>query len=126
MKILFFRLLAIIGLITTITSAHAAAILEEVIVTAQKREQSLQDVGISITALDAGQIQNFRFVASTDVVAQLPGVENFSTQGRGANAFTYIRGVGLNDFGDAHECFLISITHWALFITNFTILPIWQ
>jgi len=103
MKTLFFRLLTIVGLITTITSAHAAAVLEEVIVTAQKREQSLQDVGISITALDAGQIQNFRFVASTDVVAQLPGVENFSTQGRGANAFTYIRGVGLNDFGDAHE-----------------------
>ena len=50
MKIILFRLLIIIGLITTITSVHAAAILEEVIVTAQKREQSLQDVGISITA----------------------------------------------------------------------------
>ena len=103
MKIILFRLLVIIGLITTITSVHAAAILEEIIVTAQKREQSLQDVGISITALDTSQIRNFRFVASTDVVAQLPGVENFSTQGRGANAFTYIRGIGLNDFGDAHE-----------------------
>jgi iron complex outermembrane receptor protein len=103
MKILLRPLFVILGLIVSITSLHAAAILEEVIVTAQKREQSLQDVGISITALDAGQIQNFRFVASTDVVAQLPGVENFSTQGRGANAFTYIRGVGLNDFGDAHE-----------------------
>ena len=103
MKIILFRLLVFIGLIAPITSVHAAAVLEEIIVTAQKREQRIQDVGISITALDSDQIRDFRFVASTDVVAQIPGVENFSTQGRGANSATYIRGIGLNDFGDAHE-----------------------
>ena len=103
MKISIIRLSIVIGLMATLASAHAATVLEEVVVTAQKREQSLQDVGISITALDSEQIRDFRFVASTDVVAQVPGVYNFSTQGRGANSYTYIRGIGLSDFGDAHE-----------------------
>ena len=34
-----------------INSAMAAPSLEEVVVTAQKREQSMQDVGISVTAM---------------------------------------------------------------------------
>lgn len=73
-------------LVASLVPVHAATVLEEVVVTAQKREQSLQDVAISITALDGGQIRDFRFVASTDVVAQAPNVYNFSTQGRGANS----------------------------------------
>ena len=91
--------LSTICLIASLVPVHAATILEEVVVTAQKREQSLQDVGISITALGSEQIRDFRLVASTDVVAQVPSVYNFSTQGRGANSYTFIRGIGLSDFG---------------------------
>ncbi len=83
--------------------AHAEAALEEVVVTAQKREQNLQDVGISITALSGDAMRSFGYTNSTEIVAQTPGVQNFSTQGSGAAASMYIRGVGLNDFGDAHE-----------------------
>ena len=96
-------LMVICGFVAPSISLEAVANIEEVIVTAQKREQSVQDVGISVTALGNDQIRQFRFVSSTDIVAQVPGVQNFSTQGRGANAMTYIRGIGLNDFGDAHE-----------------------
>ncbi|MDE0158385.1 MAG: TonB-dependent receptor [Gammaproteobacteria bacterium] len=80
-----------------------AAVLEEIIVTAQKREQNLQNVGISVTALSGDQMRKFEFNNSTEVGQQIPGVTNFSTMGRGAAAFTYIRGIGQNDFGDAHE-----------------------
>ena len=38
-------------------SAYAAELVEEVIVTATKREQSLQDVGIAITAFTGDQIK---------------------------------------------------------------------
>lgn len=92
-----------IVLISLITLNVNADVLEEIIVTAQKREQNLQKVGISITALSGEQMRKFGFNNSTELVAQIPGVMNFSTQGRGAAAFTYIRGIGQNDFGDAHE-----------------------
>ncbi len=36
------------------------ALLEEVIVTAQKREQSIQDVGISVTALSGSELMGYQ------------------------------------------------------------------
>ncbi len=97
----FSVIIAVLTLFISMDSS--AAVLEEIIVTAQKREQNLQNVGISITALSGDQMRKFEFNNSTEVVQQIPGVTNFSTQGRGAAAFTYIRGIGQNDFGDAHE-----------------------
>src|SRR5690606_30434671 len=41
--------------------------LEEVVVTAQKREQSVQDVGISITAITSDQLAQLRLESSTDI-----------------------------------------------------------
>uniref|UniRef100_UPI003569027D hypothetical protein n=1 Tax=Litorivivens sp. TaxID=2020868 RepID=UPI003569027D len=48
------------GFITSFVVAgllQAAPVLEEVVVTAQKREQSLMDVPISVAVVDQGQIQ---------------------------------------------------------------------
>ncbi len=39
--------------------AAAQVLLEEVLVTAQKREQNLQDVGIAITAFSGDQLRAF-------------------------------------------------------------------
>jgi iron complex outermembrane receptor protein len=39
------------------TLAQTSSVLEEVIVTAQKREQSLQDVGIAVTAFTGDQMR---------------------------------------------------------------------
>ena len=43
-------------LATLVTPFAAQAQLEEIIVTAQKREQSLQDVSIAISAFDSAQL----------------------------------------------------------------------
>ena len=53
--------------------------LEEVIVTAQKREQNLQDVGVSVTALSGQQLRDFGIVNSKDVAKLAPGVVFDST-----------------------------------------------
>ena len=79
-----------------------AQLLEEVVVTAQKREQNLQDVGISVTAFSGEQINKLGFVESNDLVAMTPGLE-VSGFGGGALASFNIRGVGQNDFAANQE-----------------------
>ena len=70
---------------------------EEVIVFAQKREQGIQSVGVSVTAFSAGEIRAFGFVNSIDIVAQTPNV-SFGDGGEGVANILNIRGVSQNDF----------------------------
>ena len=44
-----------------------AGVLEEVMVTAQKREESIQDVGISVTAFSGDQLQNLGMTNTVDI-----------------------------------------------------------
>lgn len=57
----------------------AQGALEEVIVTAQKREESLQDVSISMTALSGDMIKALGLQDSLEVFNQIPNV--FADQG---------------------------------------------
>lgn len=77
--------------------------LEEIIVTAQKRDQDLQTVGISVTAIDGDQILERGIANSIDLITSTPSVDNYSPYGPGSSANIVIRGIGLNDFGEGHE-----------------------
>ena len=77
-------------------------LLEEVIVTAQKREESLQDVGIAITAFTGEQLDAFGFTNSTELTAFTPGVHVSGNNGGATQQFT-IRGATQNDFFDLAE-----------------------
>jgi iron complex outermembrane receptor protein len=79
-----------------------AQVLEEVIVTAQKREQSVQDVGISITSFSGDQMEALGFNSSIDVASMSPGVHIGGSIAGQTNLFT-IRGVTQNDFTDSVE-----------------------
>ena len=79
-----------------------AAVLEEVIVTAQKREQSLSDVGIAVTAFTGEQIDALGFETSTDIIGMSPSVYVSADTGGQNRKFT-IRGVTQNDFLDSSE-----------------------
>jgi iron complex outermembrane receptor protein len=76
--------------------------LEEIVVTAQKREQSIQDVGISITAFSGEQLRERGFQDSFDVARMTPGVHISGNNGGQKTLFT-IRGVTQNDFNDQTE-----------------------
>ena len=80
----------------------SAQVLEEVVVTAQKREESAQDVGIAITAFTGDQLTRLGFTNSRDITAMSPGVTN-SGSAAGQNSQYSIRGVTQNDFNDAIE-----------------------
>jgi iron complex outermembrane receptor protein len=77
--------------------------LEEIVVTAQKREQNLQDVGISVAALSGDQLRSEAVTSTIDAIMKIPNVDNYSPYGPGSSANIVIRGVGLNDFGEGHE-----------------------
>ncbi|WCL53510.1 TonB-dependent receptor [Gimibacter soli] len=72
---------------------------EEIVVTAQKREQSIQDVPISISTLSGEKVSQFS-EGGADIkflAARIPGVNAESSNGRVAPRF-YIRGLGNSDF----------------------------
>jgi iron complex outermembrane receptor protein len=83
--------------------AASAQGLEEVVVTAQKREQSMQDIGISVTAFTGNQIRELGFTSSTDIVTMTPGLNYTTPNAEGSQINFFLRGVGLNDFTDANE-----------------------
>ena len=82
--------------------AAQSGLLEEVIVTAQKREESIQDVGIAITAFSGEQLEAFGFTQSTEISAFTPGVHISGNNGGSTQQFT-IRGSTQNDFADIAE-----------------------
>jgi iron complex outermembrane receptor protein len=84
-------------------AAQTTPVFEEIIVTAQKREQSLQDVGIAVTAFSDKQIRELGFTDSTDVVAMTPGLIYTTPNAESSVINFFLRGVGLNDFADANE-----------------------
>ncbi len=66
--------------------------LEEVVVTAQKREQSLQDVPVSITAFTAGAIDRAGITDFSDYAVKTPNL-GFQQRGNRADVKFGIRGV---------------------------------
>jgi outer membrane receptor protein involved in Fe transport len=54
-------------------SAGNETAVEEIVVTAQKREQSIRDVPLSITAISAGEIDRRRMVGAEDYLRGIPG-----------------------------------------------------
>ncbi|QIB67479.1 TonB-dependent receptor [Kineobactrum salinum] len=82
--------------------AAAQGMLEEVIITAQKREQNLQDVPVAVTAFTGEQMSAMGVQQSYDIAAFSPGVHT-SGNLAGQNTQFSIRGVTQNDFNDIIE-----------------------
>lgn len=55
-----------------------SSVLAEVTVTAQKRAQNIQEVGISITALSGEQLRQFGYANTAEIIAQAPGMKMLS------------------------------------------------
>ncbi len=75
--------------------------LEEIVVTAQKREQNLQDVGISVAAFSGDQLADLGVTDTTQITQQIPSLQ--------MNAWSPVltvfnlRGVSQNSFTDNLE-----------------------
>ncbi|HEY5264644.1 MAG TPA: TonB-dependent receptor [Steroidobacteraceae bacterium] len=86
---------------TTTTATGNDDKLAEIVVTAQRREQNMQDVGTSVTAFDAKTLEQFGFKDVTDVAGQVPGLQ-YNQYGATVTIYN-LRGVSQNDFSDHQE-----------------------
>jgi iron complex outermembrane recepter protein len=75
---------------------------EEVIVTAQRREQNVLDVGIAVQTLSQNDLSEQRIEQLRDLNAALPNV-SIKEQIPGAIPVIAIRGVGLDDFSSTNN-----------------------
>lgn len=80
--------------LATATPALAQVSGEEIIVTATKREQDIQDVPIAVTALNADQLQNAGIVDIRALQTLSPSINLNSTQTESGGTTMRIRGVG--------------------------------
>jgi iron complex outermembrane receptor protein len=71
--------------------------LEEIVVTAQKREQGANDVGITINAFTGEQLRDLGFTTAEDLALFTPGLTVNETAATGVPLYT-IRGVGYQDY----------------------------
>ncbi len=82
-------------------SHTTTAQIEEIVVTAQKRAESAQDVGLTITALDENDYRELTGGTTDGLASQISNVEAYST-----NSFlqsVHIRGIGLNEFQGQYD-----------------------
>jgi outer membrane receptor protein involved in Fe transport len=78
-----------------ISAPTALAQLEEVVVTAQKREQNSNDIGMAISALTGDTMQKMGVLDTTDLAVAIPGL-TFADSGLSTPIYT-LRGVGFNE-----------------------------
>lgn len=84
-------------MVSTMLPSGAHAALEEVIVTAQRREQGVNDIGITVNVFTEEQIQDFGIRSAVDLEKLVPGLTITNAQPSGVPTFT-IRGVGFQTF----------------------------
>ena len=76
----------------------AARSIEEIVVTARKREENIQDVGLSVSALSQTEIEDTFARDMRDLVFVSPNlVLDDTAQGPGGVAAAYIRGIGVSE-----------------------------
>ncbi len=71
--------------------------LDELIVTAQKKSESVQDIPIAIAAFSDDQLNALGVTQSGELGQYVPGLEIGNSSGEGSQLLLFLRGAGLND-----------------------------
>ena len=91
----------------------SATALEEIIVTAQKRDQNLQDVAVSMQVLGNEQLENLNIRSFEDFINFLPTVSYTAQGGPGGPGFgqVYMRGIASGGDGN-HSASMPSVGYY--------------
>lgn len=77
--------------------ADAATQLDEIVVTARRRVESLQDVPVAVTAVSGEQLEARGAADITELARSTPGLTLNSARGSNSTLISFIRGVGQQD-----------------------------
>ncbi len=84
-------------LVLVFSSTASAQSLEEIVVTAQKRAENLQDVPVSISALTQEMVDELNLETAGDIAAAIPNLQASLVFGETQPIFT-IRGMSMSDY----------------------------
>lgn len=90
---------AFLGLLPVVPALAESPMLEEVIVTARKRQENMQETPVAVTALDATTLRDAGVRNLADLNQLAPNIEVSSANGNAPLANIYIRGVGQRNSG---------------------------
>ena len=77
-----------------VAAPAAEVALGDIVVTAQRRAERLQDVPIAVTAIDARAIENRQMTSLVDIMSTVPNLHASNNIGQGSATTVFIRGVG--------------------------------
>lgn len=80
-----------------------SSVVEQMIVTAQKREQSMQDVSIAVSAFSGDAMEKMGFEEGLDITQQVPNMNFFAIFGEASSPSISLRGISLVNFSDSWE-----------------------
>ena len=71
--------------------------LDTVTVTARKREETLQEVPVAVTAFTPERLDTLNVEDLADIATQVPNTQIYAARGSSSTVTAYIRGVGQSD-----------------------------
>ena len=83
---------------STDSAAHASPVLQEIVVTARKREENLQDTPISVSVLTTSDLTQRSATQLPDIVIHTPNLRSSGGPQGGSSGHYFIRGIGQLDF----------------------------
>lgn len=87
----------------SLSTLAQTSVIEEVVVTAQKRSQSLQDVSVAVSAFSGDAIEQMGFEEGLDITQQVPNMNFFAIFGEASSPSISLRGISLVNFSDSWE-----------------------
>lgn len=100
------------GVILNFELHNSLVRLDEVVVTAEKKEELLQKIPVSITALSAKQVDDYRLWNSKDLTAIIPDL--FSNNSGDQRNVTSIRGIVTTSYDPAVATYIDGVNQFSL------------
>jgi len=84
-------------------SKSQSIFIDEIVVSAQKRDQSLQEVSVAVSAFSGTAIEKMGFQEGLDIIHQVPNMSYFAIFGEASSPSVSLRGISLVNFSDSWE-----------------------